>query len=253
MKTLFFPLLFAVALVLTTGTAMAQRTGATASSGPGRSSTTTSAAGSPSQIDMANGLKEALQVGVGNAVSILGKQGGYLQDPKVHIPFPKDAQFAADKLRQVGAGALVDEFEKLLNQGAEDGAKMALPIFKSALQQMTISDAAGILLSGNKRGATDFFEKVARQQLYTAFAPHMKSSLDRVNATKYWGDLTGRYNSVPFVKRKVQTDIVKYATNKAPDGLFLKIAEEEAKIRLNPMQQGSALLQAIFGFALGKK
>ncbi|RMG23972.1 MAG: DUF4197 domain-containing protein [Bacteroidetes bacterium] len=206
----------------------------------------------PSTLDMIQGLKEALGKGTEFAVNTLSAENGYFNDPLVRIPFPQEAEFAAKALRDIGLGSLVDEFEKLLNRGAEEGAKMALPIFTSAIKEMTINDAKNILLGG-ERAATDYFEQKTRAHLYQAFAPHIQNSLDRVNATKLWQDITTRYNAIPFTRQKIETDLVKYATEKALDGLFIKVAEEEKKIREDPLARSSELLRKVFGYADSQK
>ncbi len=201
----------------------------------------------PSSSEIAGGLKDALLQGTSFAVSTLGQEGGYLQDPKVKIPFPPEAQKVADKIRQIGLGALVDEFETRLNQGAEKGAQLALPIFKNAIQQMTINDAKNILL-GEKDAATTYFKTKTSEQLIAQFRPQIKNTLDEVKATEIWEEITTRYNSIPFVK-KVETDIVKYATDKALEGLFAKIELEEEKIRNNIEARKTQLLQKVFAYA----
>lgn len=235
--------------------AFAQKKNGATTSGSGTTTTpsTTTTPGVPSSADMSAGLKEALKQGVATAVGNLGKTGGFANDAKVRIPFPKDALFVADALRKAGLGSMVDNFETRLNAAGEDAVKTALPIFTNALTQMSISDASSILLSGNQRAATEFFERTTRQQLYNLFAPKVKASLDKVNATKLWKEITTKYNAIPFVTKKVQTDLVKYVTDKTLDGLFVKVADEEAKIRANPLQSASTLIQNVFNFALGKK
>lgn len=202
----------------------------------------------PSSNEMINGLKEALANGTASAVTGLNKEDGFFKDPLVRIPFPQEATFVANTLNDIGLGSLVDEFEKLLNRGAENAASAALPIFKSAITNMTFADAKNILLGG-ENAATRYFEERTRDQLYNAFSPHVKTSLDRVNATKTWNDITTRYNAIPLTNRKVETDLVRYATGKALDGLFLKIAGEEKKIREDPIARASDLLKKVFGYA----
>jgi hypothetical protein len=111
----------------------------------------------PTSGEMAQGLKAALGNGITSAVNILGKDGGYFNDPKVKIPFPEEAQFVSNTLRDLGLGRLVDDFEQKLNAGAEEGAKRALPIFKSAITSMTFADVKNILLGG-ENAATDYFK-----------------------------------------------------------------------------------------------
>ena len=210
------------------------------------------ASADPTTSEIISGLKEALTNGAANAVSTLNREGGYFNDPLVKIPFPQEAQFAADALNRIGMGQLVDNFEAKLNEGAEKGAALALPIFKNAIRSMTFADAKNILL-GKENEATLYFKGKTEAELARAFSPHIKSSLDKVNATKIWEDLTTRYNSIPLVNKKIETDIVKYATGRALDGLFLKLADEEQKIRENPIARTSELLKKVFGYAEKQK
>lgn len=202
----------------------------------------------PSPTEIGNGLKEALNKGVTAAVEKLALKDGFLGDAAVKILFPKEASFAADKLRQVGMGKLVDDFEVLLNRGAEDAVKEATPIFVNALTSMSFADVKNILFGGGT-AATDYFKQKTSDALYTAFAPKIKTSLDKVGAAKAWTTVTTTYNAIPLVKNKVETDIVRYATNKAMDGLFHKIALKEAEIRQNPIMRTSQLLKNVFGYA----
>ncbi len=203
----------------------------------------------PSQTEMSAGLKEALLNGTTFAVNTLSEDGGFLNDPQVRIPFPPEAQFAADKLREIGLGQLVDNFEARLNEGAEKGAKLAAPIFRRAIQEMTFADVKNILVSKDRDAATQYFQQKTSEQLYQAFAPEIQQVLDEVNATDYWTQITTAYNRIPFTRQKVETDLVRYATDKALDGLFLKVAVEEEKIRQNVEARSSDLLKRVFGYA----
>lgn len=206
----------------------------------------------PTNNEIISGLKEALVKGAGFATATLSKEGGYLNDPLVKIPFPQEADFAAKTLRDLGLGQLVDNFEARLNEGAEKGAKMALPIFKDAITSMSFADAKNILF-GAENAATEYFKGRTSTALYTAYSPHVKESLDKVNATKLWSDITTRYNAIPFTGKKVETDLVKYTTDKALDGLFLKVADEEKKIRENPIARTTELLKKVFEYATSQK
>lgn len=206
----------------------------------------------PSLTEMTGGLKEALVKGTASAVSGLSKSGGFLNDPLVKIPFPQEAQFAVNTLKDLGLGSLVTQMEKLLNDGAEQGAKAALPIFRSAIKEMTFADAKNILLGGNN-AATDYFEAKTRAKLAAEFSPFIKGSLDRVDATNVWGKITNTYNSIPLTNKKIETDLVKYTTDKALDGLFLKVASEEKLIRTNPVKRSTDLLKKVFEYAASQK
>lgn len=195
--------------------------------------------------EIIGGLKQALEVGTGNAVNVLSATDGFFKDPIVKIPFPADAQRAADKLRELGMNKLVDDFVLTLNRGAEKASREAGPIFVDAIKAMTFADAKGIL-QGPNNAATNYFKEKTSQPLYAKFSPVIKTTLDNVNATKYWSDITTTYNKIPFVQ-KVETDLVRYATNKALDGLFYKLEGEEKKIRENPAARVTDLLKKVFG------
>ena len=201
----------------------------------------------PTDEEMTAALRQALEYGTNDAVSFLSKEGGYLDNARFKIPFPPDVQNVANKLRDLGFGSLVDEFITRMNRGAEDAAKEAAPIFVAAIKEMTIADAKNIVL-GNRDAATQYFIGKTRDKLYGSFSPKIKSSLDKFEVTKYWTDITSTYNKIPFVK-PVETDLVKYATNKALDGLFIKVAEEESEIRDNVSARVTPVLKKVFGWA----
>ena len=133
-----------------------------------------------------------------------------------------------------------------LNRGAEDAAREAKPIFISAIRQMTIQDAWGIL-KGEDNAATEYLKKTTSAQLYEKFRPVIANSLSKVNATKYYGDLVTAYNKIPLVE-KVNPDLEDYATTKAMEGLFLLIAQEEKNIRQDPVARTTDLLKKVFGY-----
>ncbi|ELR73539.1 hypothetical protein C900_02624 [Fulvivirga imtechensis AK7] len=190
------------------------------------------------------GLKEALIKGITTGSSQASRVDGYFKNPKIKIPFPPDVQRVEEKLRQIGMGNEVDKFVMTLNRGAEDAAKEAKPIFVNAIKSMTIQDAWGIL-KGNNDAATQYLIRTTSGQLKAKFKPVIKNSLDKVNATKYYGDIVTTYNKVPFVE-KVNPDLDDYATDKAIEGLFYLVAQEEAKIRKDPLARTTDLLKKVF-------
>ncbi len=192
-----------------------------------------------------DGLKEALIKGISNGSDIASQLDGYFKNPEIRIPFPTEVKKVEDKLRQLGMGNKVDEFVMTLNRGAEDAAKEAKPIFISAIRQMTIEDAWGIL-KGDQNAATNYLKRTTSAQLKEKFSPVIQSSLDKVSATKYYGDVTNTYNKIPFVE-KVNPDLNSYATDKAIEGLFTMIAKEEKNIRENPAARTTELLKKVFG------
>ncbi|HXA02637.1 MAG TPA: DUF4197 domain-containing protein [Cytophagaceae bacterium] len=198
------------------------------------------------ESEIIQGLKEALTKGSGNASAILNKQDGYNLNPKIRIPFPPDAQKVAKTLRDIGYGKKVDEFELTLNRSAEQAAKEAAPIFKSAITNMSFTDAKGIL-TGSDSAATIYLRNTTYDSLYTRFAPPVKTALDNTTATHKWTELATLYNKLPTTRTKVETDLVAYTTHKALKGLFVTVAEEELKIRKDPMARTSDILKKVFG------
>ena len=207
--------------------------------------TTQGSTGSITQDEAARGLKEALTQGISKGADQASQQDGFYLNKLIRIPFPPDAQRVANTLRSIGLGSQVDKFELSLNRGAEDAAKSAKPIFLAAIKSLTFKDVWGIL-TGEKDAATNYLRRTTTTQLTTAFKPIIQQSLNKVNATRYYTDLTTRYNRIPLVQ-PVNTDLNQYATDKAIGGLFTLIAQEEANIRENPVARGSELLRRVFG------
>lgn len=195
--------------------------------------------------EVSEGLKEALIKGISNGSDLASQLDGYFKNPEIKIPFPPDVKKVDDRLRQLGLGGEVDKFVMTLNRGAEDAAKEAKPIFIAAIKQMTIDDAWAIL-RGEPDAATQFLKRTTSVQLKEKFSPVIQASLNKVNATKYYGELVTRYNSIPFVQ-KVNPDLNDYATDLAMQGLFTMIAKEEKSIRQDPVARTTELLKRVFG------
>ena len=202
----------------------------------------------PGSAEIVSGLKQALSQGAGHAVERLAREGGYLQDPALRIPFPEEAQLAADALNRVGLGELVSGFERRLNEGASAGAERALPIFEQAILQMTFADAREILF-GAEQASTNYFRDRTYEALATEFRPELEAALAQTGAIRAWSELSTRYNQIPLINRPIETDIVRYATTRALDGLFLELGKEEARIRADPLARSTALLERVFGYA----
>ncbi len=204
----------------------------------------TLASATPTSEEVTSGLKEALTQGATKGSQLVSQIDGYFKNPEIKIPFPPDVKIVETKLRFLGMGSQVDEFVLSLNRGAEDAAKGAAPIFVSSIKQMTIADAMGIL-KGEPDAATQYLKKTTTIQLKEKFKPIVQKSLDKVSATKYYGDLIGNYNRIPFVQ-KVNPDLNSYATDMAIQGLFVMIAKEEKNIRKDPLARSTDLLKKIF-------
>lgn len=201
----------------------------------------------PTETEMSAGLKEALVKGTTSGVSLLHKEGGYLEKPSLKIPFPKELDHVASKLIDLGFESQVDQLVVSLNRAAEDAVIEAKPIFVDAISAMTFADVRNILV-GEDTAATHYLKANTSADLKQAFQPKIANSLDKVNATKYWSDLTGIYNKIPFIT-KVNEDLSDYVTSRALEGLFMQIAQEEMSIRENPLERSTDLLKKVFSYA----
>jgi hypothetical protein len=196
--------------------------------------------------DAAAGLKEALAVGTGNAVQALTKTDGYLGDAAVKILLPGKLQTAADILKKAGYQKEVDDLTLSMNRAAEAAAPKAKPIFENAVKAMSFEDARKIL-AGNTTAATEYFKSKTSGPLTEAFTPAVSDSMKQVGVAQAYKKLTDRYTSmVPFGKID-GLELDRYVTQKAVDGLFVKIGQEEAKIRTNPAARTTELLKTVFG------
>ncbi|CAG5016352.1 hypothetical protein DYBT9275_05537 [Dyadobacter sp. CECT 9275] len=203
--------------------------------------------GSLSEADVVEGLKEALTVGVSNGSAEASKVDGFFKNELIKIAVPPEAQKVAETLRKMGLGDEVDKFTLALNRAAEDAAKKSKPIFVKAVTSMTITDALGIL-KGQDDAATQYLRKTTNQDLFNTFFPVVDSTLKQNKATQYYADIVNTYNQIPLVK-KVNPNLKEYATQKTIDGLYLLIAQEEKKIREDPVARVSDLLKKVFGQA----
>ena len=197
-----------------------------------------------SNADIGNGLKQALELGVGDGAQKLSQVNGFLNSP-YKILLPAEVRQVTDKLQNIpGFNLVEDKMVSLLNAAAEDAAKSAKPIFVNAIKQMSFSDATNILL-GNKNAATSFLQRTTSDPLYTAFSPTVKKSLDRVNATQYWTNAVNAYNKIPFVT-KANPDLQDYVTRQAMKGMFKMVEKKELDIRTNVGSRTTDLLQKVF-------
>jgi len=196
--------------------------------------------------EAAQGVREALAQGVTSAVLNLHKTDGFFGSQFYKMLLPPDARKAEGTLRKIGLGGQVDKAVLAINRGAEDAVGSASPIFTDAIKQMTLTDALGIV-RGNKDSATQYFKQKTSQKLIEAFTPSVKTSLDKTNATKYYGDIVNTYNRMPLSTEKVNPDLTSYVVGKAVDALFEEIAKEEANIRSNPVARTTEILKKVFG------
>jgi hypothetical protein len=202
--------------------------------------------GGVTEAEAGEGIKEALGQGLVKAVLQLNREDGFFKDALYKILMPPDAQKIVNTLRDLGMGKMVDKAILHINRAAEDAAGYAKPIFVDAIKSMTISDAIGLVKNGDT-SATHFFRVKTTDKLVAAFFPVIKTSLDKLDATKYYSDVINTYNNFPTTFKKINPDLPGFVTEKATDALFNLIAKEEINIRQNIAARTTELLRRVFG------
>ena len=202
--------------------------------------------GALSNGEVVSGLKEALRIGTQNASGKLNKTNGFFGNQLIKIMMPQEVKNMETTLRSFGFNRQCDNLIMSLNRAAEDAAGKAVPIFINAITSMNINDGLNILRGGNN-AATDFLRRTTTGALTQAFRPVIEKSLGKVGATRYWTDIFTIYNRLPITRNKVNPDLTGYVTERALNGLFVTVAQEEANIRQNPGARVTDLLRKVFG------
>ncbi|MBC7867962.1 MAG: DUF4197 domain-containing protein [Gloeobacteraceae cyanobacterium ES-bin-316] len=207
---------------------------------------TSTGLGGITQQEAALGIKDALGQGLNRSVFQLNAVDGFFKDAAYKILLPPDAKKIENTLRAIGLNSMVDKAILQINRGAEDAAGFAKPIFVDAIRSMTLQDAIGLVKNGDT-SATNFFRIKTTQKLMAAFMPVIKASLDKVDATKYYGDLVSKYNNLPTTFKKINPDLGAFVTERATNAMFDLIAKEEINIRTNFAARSSDILKKVFG------
>jgi len=195
-------------------------------------------------LDIAAGLREALDMGIDKQVTKLTQEDGFFKNKLVKILLPEELRKVDKTLRDIGLSNLADEGLKVLNRAAEDAVGEATPIFVSAVKGITFNDAKSILL-GSDDAATQYLTSATQTQLYAKFNPVIKGSFEKVGADKIWNNLITKYNSIPLTK-KVNPNLTDYVTEEALKGVYKMIALEEKQIRTKVTSRTSDLLRKVF-------
>ena len=198
-----------------------------------------------SESDAAAAVRQALERGAIAAVSLLGRPDGFLADPRVRIPLPSGLRQAARLMRATGQGPKVDELETAMNRAAEQAVPQARDLLVSAVKSMSIEDALRIV-GGGDDAATQFFAAKTREPLAARFLPIVTRATERVGLAARYNAVAARAASMGLVEGEASS-VERYVTAKALDGLYRVIAEEERKLRRDPVSAGSALLRRVFG------
>lgn len=195
--------------------------------------------------DASAGVREALAKGADYAVASLGKDGGFLGNSKVRIPLPGYLEKAESALRMFGMGKQADQLIETMNHAAEQAVAEARPILGESIKKMSVQDAKAIL-TGGEDSVTQYFKRTSTEQLTRKFLPIVKASTQKVQLADKYNQFAGKAASSGLIDQK-DADLDSYVTQKAMDGLFAMIAEEEKKLRDNPLGAGSNLLKKVFG------
>ena len=193
------------------------------------------------------GVKEALNKGIIKAVQFASEPDGFNLNDDIHIPTPPDLDLMKGTIgRLPGMTTLFTQLETQLNRAAEAAAPKAKEIFLNALSNMSFSDALSLVTSSETDAATQFLRKSTQGQLVSAFHPDIEAAIDQVGAGRAYATITNTYNKIPL-QQPVTLSLADYTTQKAVDGLFILLANEEAKIRKNPAARTSDILKSVFG------
>lgn len=201
-----------------------------------------------SEGEIVEGLKEALEVGAKESVDFASQKGGFNETPRIRIPFPPEAEEVKEKALEMGMDKKVEKFEKTMNRAAEKASKKAADIFVNAIKDMSVEEGRRIL-EGDTNAATKYLRNNTYDRLYEEFEPIVEKANDEVELTRYWDPLAKAYNKSTMMtgKDEVNPDLDEYVTERAIDGLFTLIAEEEAKIRQDPVARVTDTLKKVFG------
>ncbi len=195
--------------------------------------------------DASGGLKEALTQGAGKAVEVLGRQDGFLGNPKVKIPLPESVQKVEGLMRGLGMGKQADELLTAMNRAAEAAVPQAKVLLVNSIKQMSVEDAKGIL-SGGEDSATQYFRRTTSGPLAEKFKPVVRNAMARVKLAEKYDQFAGKAAKFGLV-REQDAHLENYVTQKTLDGLYLMIAEEEKAIRKNPAEAVGKLAKKVFG------
>ena len=193
---------------------------------------------------IAGGLKQALDKGITEQVSLLAVKDGFYKNEMVKILLPPELQKVDQTLRKIGLSQVADEGLKVLNRAAEDAVSQATPIFVDAIKELTFQDAKNILL-GDKNAATSYLQQKTNAALYQKFNPVIKNSFQKVGADQIWSNIITKYNALPLTT-DVNPDLTDYVTNEALKGVYKMIEVEELKIRSDLNSRTTDLLKKVF-------
>ncbi len=203
------------------------------------------AAGPASEARIAEGLREALRVGTERASDRVGQVDGYLANELIRIPLPESMRNVASQMRRVGLGRQVDQLERAMNRAAESAASEAVAVFTASIRQMQPADVQAIF-RGSDDAATQYLRRTSDMALRQRYQPIVAEHLQRVEGLDLYREIATTWNQLPMVQ-PLEVDLDRHVTDRALDGLFAILAEEERRIREDPVARSTALLREVFG------
>ncbi len=198
-----------------------------------------------SETKIASGLREALRVAVDNAVKLTGKENGFFNNEAIKIELPEKMQVIEKALRVIAVGPKIDEFVLSMNRAAEHAVPLAEDIFVDAIMNLSFDDVMNIY-KGGETAATEYFKTTTHEKLVEKFMPVARSTMNKYDITKQYNSLLDQYKKIPFSENIPLPDIDRYVVEKAIDGLFYVMAQQERKIRTDPAARVTDLLKEVF-------
>jgi hypothetical protein len=200
----------------------------------------------PSEFEMATGLKDALSQGLFRGFNAFADPNG---NPLVRFVFPGDAAKIEKTLHDIGMDKMVDQVTGKFTRAMSSAVVAAKPIFLNSIKQMSIKDAAGILLTDNNHAATEYFKTAMSPELMTAFRPIVDSTAKLEGASKDWSSIVNVYNKIPFINKPLETSLTDFIAARAIDAMFLSVANEEEDIRSKLEFRKTDVMKKVFGYA----
>lgn len=200
----------------------------------------------PSELEMALGLKDALSQGLFRSFDAFADPNG---NPLVRFVFPGDAAKIEKTLHDLGLDKVVEQVTGKFTRATSSAVQAAKPIFLNSLKEMSINDAAKILITDNNHAATEYFKTTMNPQLMVAFRPIVDSTIKTEGANKDWKQITDIYNKVPFINKPLETSLTDFIAARAIDGMFSIVGNEEEQIRTKYEFRKTDMMKKVFGYA----
>ena len=201
----------------------------------------------PGADEINRAVLDALSLGVQRAIELLGREGGFLDDAQVRIPMPDNLLKVEQLARKFGQDKYADRFIASMNKAAEQAVPETSRILLDAIKSLKVADARAIV-TGDKNAATAYFQRVSTEQLREVVKPLVSTAMEQTRVTRHYKKFVKKAS---FLSNYVDTgslDLDEYVTDKALEGLFSKLAEEEARIRADPVARGTDILKSVFGY-----